>query len=70
MASVGIHVTVIDGDVSPEERTRILADFDNDGPHRSADGKFWCWVLILTPVGHTGLNVTRACIGILFVSPR
>lgn len=82
-ASEGLHVQCLDGRFSGPERTRIIAEFMSDDAHpdyiprttdflpnerRPPHVPHYSMILIVTSVGQTGLNLTRAAVAIFYVS--
>jgi len=67
-ASHGIHIRILDGSLPLATRIQILREFAADGPHPAGDGIYFCFILGITPFGHTGLTIIRAQIGILYAS--
>lgn len=57
------------GRTTAKKRTAIIHEFEADEPHPDHTGRHRCWILLMSGVGQTGLNITRATVGIFYVSP-
>lgn len=68
-AAKGLHVSILQGDLSVEKRAELVRQFNEEGPHLASDGKHYSWIMIMTSVGQTGLNLSRAGVGLLYVGP-
>lgn len=58
-AKYGIHVQYVDGTQGAAVRQAHIDEFESEGPHRSATPGYHSWILLMTSVGQTGLNVTE-----------
>jgi SNF2 family DNA or RNA helicase len=62
-------VATIDGTTTPEKRSKIIHDFQQNGAHKSTDGSNReSHILLLSAVAGTGINLPRATIVIFLVS--
>ncbi|KDQ09823.1 hypothetical protein BOTBODRAFT_47418 [Botryobasidium botryosum FD-172 SS1] len=61
LALHGFPCMTFTGETPPSKREGLLRDFNQQRAHVSDDGQP-SWVLIISSIGSTGLNVPRACI--------